>query len=115
MLAAGEKKWGGAAPPRYYQYLIPWGLVVLVGLPMKQAVGTSLMVIAVKSLVGVSGDLQAASTLNWTLIGMATALCFTGLLVGTGLSRVIPGAKLKPAFGWFILAMGSWIVVRQLV
>lgn len=96
-------------------FLIIPALVLFARLPMKKAVGTSLVIIAVNSLIGFAGDLSAGTSIDWTFLVGFLAFAVTGIVLGTYLSRFIPGAKLKPAFGWFTLAMGAFILVRELV
>ena len=79
---------------------------------MKQAVGTSLLIIAAKSLFGFLGDINQYQ-LDWALLGTVTALAITGIFVGNRLSRNIDGAKLKQAFGWFVLVMGIYILAKE--
>ena len=94
-------------------FLIIPALVMLSKLPMKQAVGTSLLIIAAKSLIGFTGDL-GNSEMNWTLLLSVTALAISGIFVGDILSKKIDGNKLKKGFGWFVLIMGVYIITQQL-
>ena len=89
-------------------------LAVFARLPMRVAVGTSLTIIAAKSLFGVLGDLSRESRFDWGLLLAFTALAVAGILLGSRLSRLVPGAKLRPAFGWFVLAAAGGILVREL-
>ena len=93
--------------------LIPT-LVVLLRLPMKQAVGTSLMIIAMNSLVGFTGDLGHFQ-INWAFLLKVTTIAIAGVFFGTFLSTNIDGSKLKKAFGWFVLIMGIYILFKELV
>lgn len=95
-------------------FLIIPALVVLARLPMNVAVGTSLLIIAVKSLIGFTGDLQQMD-INWAFLAVFSAFAVGGILLGTWLTRFIPAARLKPAFGWFTLAMGVWIIGAELL
>lgn len=95
-------------------FLIIPALVLLTGLPMKQAVGTSLMIIAAKSLIGFLGDLQGAQTIDWGLLLSFSGVAILGIIAGTLLSKQISDAKLKPAFGWFVLVMGIYIIAKEL-
>jgi uncharacterized membrane protein YfcA len=96
-------------------FLIIPALVLFARLPMKRAVGTSLVIIAVNSLIGFTGDLSAGTAIDWPfLLGFLT-FALGGIVLGTYLARFIPGQKLKPAFGWFTLAMGTFILLRELV
>lgn len=93
-------------------FLIIPALVLFSRLPMKQAVGTSLLIIAAKSLFGFMGDLSHYH-LNWMLLGSVTALAIAGIFVGNRMSRRVDGEKLKKAFGWFVLAMGIYILFKE--
>ncbi len=95
-------------------FLIIPALVLFSKLPMKQAVGTSLLIIAAKSLFGFLGDLSHYH-LDWILLITVTILAVAGIFVGNRLSRQIDGNKLKKAFGWFVLIMGIYILVRELL
>ncbi len=95
-------------------FLIIPALVLFSKLPMKQAVGTSLLIIAAKSLIGFTGDLSHYE-MDWTLLGIITALAIAGIFIGNRLSRNVDGEKLKKAFGWFVLVMGIYILIKELV
>jgi uncharacterized protein len=96
-------------------FLIIPALVMLSKLPMKQAVGTSLLIIAAKSLIGFTGDvMENAAQMDWTLLSMVTALAVVGIFIGNQLSKKIDGAALKKGFGWFVLVMGIYIIVKEL-
>lgn len=94
-------------------FLIIPALVMLSKLPMKQAVGTSLLIIAAKSLIGFTGDLGNRA-MDWTLLFSITALAIAGIFIGDKLSKRIEGNKLKTGFGWFVLIMGLYVIVQQL-
>ncbi len=91
--------------------LIPT-LVLLVGLPMKEAIGTSLLIIALNSLIGFMGDL-GHFRMDWLLLLRVTVIAVAGILAGGLLSKRIPGDKLKKGFGWFVLGMGIYIISRE--
>jgi uncharacterized protein len=95
-------------------FLVIPALVVLGKLPMRMAVGTSLFVIALKSLTGFIGDVESQLIINWQLLIPFTVLAFIGNLVGVQTSRYVPEAKLKKSFGWFVLMMGVWIIYKEL-
>ena len=96
-------------------FLIIPALVMLSKLPMKQAVGTSLLIIAAKSLIGFSGDvMENAAQMDWTLLSIVTSLAVVGIFVGNQLSKKIDGAALKKGFGWFVLVMGIYIIIKEL-
>ena len=90
-------------------------LVVLSRLPMRVAVGTSLTIIAAKSLAGFAGDLALQADFDWGLLLAFTALAVVGILAGSRIGRHVPGAKLRPAFGWFVLVAAAGILVRELL
>lgn len=92
--------------------LIPT-LVLFVGLAMKEAVGTSLLIIALNSLIGFTGDLGHFA-INWTFLLTITAIAIIGILIGGLLSKKIKGEKLKKAFGWFVLIMGIFILMQEI-
>jgi hypothetical protein len=94
-------------------FLIIPALVLLSKLPMKQAVGTSLLIIAAKSLIGFTGDLGHYQ-MDWTLLLVVTALAIAGIFIGNSLSKKIDGDKLKKGFGWFVLVMGIYIIAKEL-
>jgi hypothetical protein len=86
---------------------------MLTGLPMKTAVGTSLLIIAAKSLIGFTGDISNFSP-DWIFLLSFTGIAILGIFLGIKLGDHIPGEKLKPAFGWFVLIMGIGILIQQL-
>lgn len=94
-------------------FLIIPALVILSKLPMKQAVGTSLLIIAAKSLIGFTGDL-GNDPMDWKLILTVTGLAIVGIILGSMLSKKVDGKKLKKGFGWFVLIMGIYILVKEL-
>jgi uncharacterized membrane protein YfcA len=95
-------------------FLIIPALVLMAKMPMKLAVGTSLFIIAIKSLIGFTGDIMSGERIDWTLLGIFTTASFLGIFIGILMSKKIPGAKLKTAFGWFVLIMGIYIIINEL-
>lgn len=96
-------------------FLIIPALVLLAGLPMKQAVGTSLVIIALKSLIGFTGDLGGELVIDYQFMLIFSLFAMVGIIIGSYLTRFIPNEKLKPVFGWFVLVMGVYILVKELV
>jgi uncharacterized protein len=92
--------------------LIP-ALVLLLHLPMKEAIGTSLFVIALNSLIGFTGNLPNKE-MDWPLLLIITFLAIAGILLGNYINHKIPSDKLKKGFGWFVLLMGIYIMVKEL-
>lgn len=95
-------------------FLIIPALVILSKLPMKQAVGTSLLIIAAKSLIGFTGDLLTHEVMDWPLLLSVTVVAIVGIFVGNALSRKIDGGSLRKGFGWFVLVMGAYILIKEL-
>lgn len=95
-------------------FLIIPALVVLVGLPMRKAVGTSLFIIAVKSAVGFAGDLQRSIAIDWILLVTLSAIALVGLFLGIKFSNKFSDKYLKKGFGYFVLLMGSVILIDQI-
>ncbi|MEI7736633.1 MAG: sulfite exporter TauE/SafE family protein [Ferruginibacter sp.] len=92
--------------------LIPF-LVLVIKIPMKQAVGTSLLIIALNSLIGFTGDMGHFK-IDWNFLFSITAVAIAGIFIGGLLSKKIQGEKLRSAFGWFVLVMGAYIIVKEL-
>ena len=95
-------------------FLIIPALVLFAKLPMKKAVASSLLIIAIKSLFGFIGDVQTIA-IDWIFLGSFTALSILGIFLGVYLSKYIPGHKLKKSFGWFVLLMAFYILYKELV
>lgn len=94
-------------------FLIIPALVLLARLPMKKAVATSLLIIAIKSLIGFIGDIQML-TIDWVFLLRFTALSVIGIFAGIYMSTIIKGKQLKKGFGWFVLIMGIYIIYKEL-
>jgi uncharacterized protein len=92
--------------------LIPT-LVLLVKLPMNEAVGTSLLIIALNSLIGFTGDL-GHFTMNWFFLLKITTIAIAGIFAGGIIGKKIAGDKLKKGFGWFVLIMGIYILSKEI-
>ncbi|MDN3656514.1 sulfite exporter TauE/SafE family protein [Ferruginibacter paludis] len=92
--------------------LIP-ALVLLLRMPMKKAVGTSLLIIALNSLIGFTGDIGHFN-IDWHFLITLTLIAVAGIFTGGILAKKIDGVKLKKAFGWFVLLMGIYILMKEL-
>ena len=92
--------------------LIP-ALVLLLHLPMKKAIGTSLLIIALNSLAGFIGD-EGHFQINWAFLSGISVIAIIGVFVGGCLHKSIDSEKLKKGFGWFILVMGIYIITREI-
>lgn len=88
-------------------------LVFFGGLPMKKAIGTSLFIIAINSLIGFSGDVQTIN-IDWHFLLFFTVISVFGIFVGTYLHKFINGRQLKRGFGWFILLMAAFILSKEI-
>ena len=95
-------------------FLIIPALVVFAKIPMKMAIGTSLLIIAIKSLIGFTGDIQSGQPIDWQFILLFSAVTIVGILIGSYFSKFVNGQKLKGAFGLFVLIMGIFIILQEL-
>ena len=93
-------------------FLVVPALALLGGLPMPMAVGTSLVVIAMKSFAGFAGYLRSVS-IDGRIAGMVTAAAVVGALVGARLTALVNPDSLRKAFGWFVLVMSSVILAEE--
>ena len=93
-------------------FLVVPALALLGGLPMPMAVGTSLVVIAMKSFAGLAGYLSSVQ-IDWAVAGAVTAAALIGGLVGARLTAVVDPDALRKAFGWFVLGMSSVILWQE--
>lgn len=87
-------------------------LVFFLRLKFKKAIGTSLCIIAVNSLVGFTGNI-GTQEINWLFLIGISATCIAGILLGSLLSNKVSSQKLKPAFGWFTLIVGIFVIVKE--
>ncbi len=94
-------------------FLVVPALALLGGLPMPVAVGTSLIVIAMKSFAGLAGYLSSVQ-INWTVAAAVTAAAVVGSLIGARLTAKVNPDSLRKAFGWFVLAMSSVILAQEI-
>ncbi len=94
-------------------FLIIPVLTNFIKLPMKFAVGTSLMIIAINSLFGYLGDAGQHAT-DWAFLAKMVAMSVCGVLLGSYFSRFVKSSKLKPAFGWFQLCLGICIFAKEI-
>ncbi|CAM3132363.1 sulfite exporter TauE/SafE family protein [Chryseobacterium flavum] len=94
-------------------FMIIPALVNLLKIPMKIAIGTSLVIISLNSLIGFFSSLNHME-IDWKLLISITVIAVAGIIIGSQLSKKIDGKKLKPAFGWFILVMGIYIITKEI-
>lgn len=93
-------------------FLIIPALILFSNMPMKKAVGTSLLIISAKSLIGFIGD-ATNYDIEWSFLISFSVLAVIGIVIGSFLATRIDGNKLKSAFGWFVLLMGVWILISE--
>ena len=96
-------------------FLIIPALVILANLEIKRAIGTSLMIIALKSLLGFFLGDAMTTAIDWGFLGRFTALAVVGIFSGVALGRFIDGGKLKKGFGYFIIAMAVFIFTMEFI
>ncbi len=96
-------------------FLIIPALVLLAGLEMKLAVGTSLFIIAMKSLIGFTGDIQIGSPIDWSFLLLFTLFSVAGIFIGSWLGKFVDGQRLKKGFGWFVLIMGIYMILKETI
>jgi uncharacterized protein len=94
-------------------FLIIPTLLFSARLPMKNAVATSLIIIAFNSLIGFAGSISNTK-IEWTFLLEFTAFSIAGIFVGILLSKKTSNEKLKPVFGWFVLITGIYIIIKEL-
>ena len=92
--------------------LIP-ALVILMKLPMKEAIGTSLLIIALNSLIGFLGDI-GRHHIDWMFISIVSVIAIAGIFIGGYFNQRVNANKLKKGFGWFVLVMGIYIIVKEI-
>ncbi|WP_317623204.1 sulfite exporter TauE/SafE family protein [Paenimyroides ceti] len=83
-------------------------------LPMRKAIGTSLTIIAIQSLIGFTGDL-VHQDIEWPLVLSFSGVSMIGLLLGVRLSKRILDGNLRRIFGWFVLAMSLYIMAKEVL
>ena len=93
-------------------FLIVPALVMLLNLEMKKAIGTSMMIISMNSLLGFLSSQKTG--INWQFLLIFTSIAVIGMLIGIQLAKKIDGKKLKPFFGWFVLMMGIYIIIKEI-
>ena len=95
-------------------FLIVPTLLFFAKTPMKMAIGTSLFIVSLQSLIGFTGDIMSSQILDWELIGFFTMASIFGIFIGSFVSKNVDEKKLKISFGWFVLSMGVYIIIKEL-
>ncbi|HEU4829527.1 MAG TPA: sulfite exporter TauE/SafE family protein [Gemmatimonadales bacterium] len=93
-------------------FLIVPALVLLARVPMKQAIGTSLLVIAMNTASGYAGY-AGRTTMAWGFLAGFTAIAIGGILAGSRLVRYVSQAQLKRAFAVFLIAVGALVLIQN--
>lgn len=88
-------------------------LVLWANIPMKKAVGTSLIIVTINSLIGFTGDIQTLD-IEWGFLLVFTLISIIGIIIGVFLSKFVSSEKLKKSFGFFVLIMAIYIVYKEL-
>jgi uncharacterized protein len=89
-------------------------LLFFVRLNFKKAIGTSLCIVAINSLVGFTGNI-GHQEIDWKFLLIISAMCGVGILLGSLLANKLSAHKLKPAFGWFTLATGIFVLIKEVL
>ncbi len=87
-------------------------LVLWANIPMKKAVGTSLIIVTINSLIGFTGDIQTLD-IEWSFLLIFTLISVVGILIGVFLSKFISSKKLKKSFGVFTFIMAIYIIYKE--
>lgn len=95
-------------------FLIVPALLIFAKTPMKMAVGTSLFIVFSQSLIGFTGDIMSDQIIDWKLLELFTLASIIGIFIGNFISKKVDDEKLKISFGWFVLSMGIYIIIREL-
>ena len=95
-------------------FLIVPALVFLMNLPMNKAIGTSLLIIAINSLIGFTGDVINLEIINWEFLIIFSVIASFGVFIGIYLNKFLDAKKLKKVFGYFVLIMAVVIVIKEL-
>jgi uncharacterized membrane protein YfcA len=94
-------------------FLLVPALVLICGIDIKKAIGTSLLIITINSFAGFLG-FAAHETFDWRLTAVVAAFNATGSLLGERVGKPLPGHRLRPAFGVFLLIVGAAMVMENL-
>ena len=89
-------------------------LVILMKLSMKEAIGTSLLIIALNALIGFLGDI-GRHAIDWLLVTTISAIAVAGIFIGDYFNQKVNAEKLRKGFGWFVLVMGIYIIIREII
>ncbi|MFM6934093.1 MAG: sulfite exporter TauE/SafE family protein [Flavobacteriales bacterium] len=97
-------------------FLIVPALVMYSKLPMKIAVGTSLFIISINSLVGFTGDVWSqGGKMDWSFLFLITSLSIIGIVIGGNLAKSMKTLFLRKSFAWFVLIMACVVFLREIL
>ena len=94
-------------------FLIIPALYYVARLPMRDAIGTSLFIIAINSLIGFTGDISNLE-IDWMFLLQFSSMSVAGIFVGIYVSKFLDESKLKKIFGFFVLSMALVILAREI-
>ncbi|MGB4967943.1 MAG: sulfite exporter TauE/SafE family protein [Saprospiraceae bacterium] len=96
-------------------FLIVPALVLILNLDFKTADGTSLLIIAINTGVGLLSDFKLLQHLDWNFIFIFTGIAILSSFIGAAVSGSVSSSKLKPVFGYFLLIVASYILIKELI
>ena len=94
-------------------FMIVPALVLLMNVPMKRAVGTSLLIITANSLIGFYSYLQTIQ-IPWEFLLKFSGFSIIGIILGTAISNKVPQKGLKKGFGYFLIVMGVFVLIKNI-
>lgn len=96
-------------------FLIVSALVLLLGMQVKSAVGTSMLIISINSVIGFIGHASLGSAIDWKFISIFTALAIGGIIIGNLISSLFSEGRLRKIFGWFLVVMAAYILMQEII
>jgi hypothetical protein len=94
-------------------FLFVPALVILAKIPIKKAIGTSLVIVSINSLIGFLGDFQTL-IIDWKFLITFTSISILGIIIGVTTTKYISSSKLKKGFGWFTIIMAIYILIKEI-
>ena len=95
-------------------FLIIPALMALANLTIRKAIGTSLLIITINSLLGFVGDLQSTA-IDWSFLLVFTSWSVLGIFIGLYIQKYINEKRLKKIFGYFVFSMSIFIIYREVL
>ena len=93
-------------------FLIVPALVLVAGLPMRLAIGTSLLVITMNALSGFAGYIGHIE-IDWKLVAWFTSIAAVGSMIGTMVNKRVPQQRLRQVFGYLLIAVSLYVLYRR--